>query len=183
MIQQTADTEQSRIYQRRWRILAVLSFCVLTVVLATTVMNVALPTLQRELGTTGSELQWIMNSYVLAMAALVLTMGSLGDRIGRVHLLRAGMVVFGSASLLAMFAESGSHMIVARAFMGIGAAMIMPATLAIITNVFPREERGKAIGVWGAMNGASVALGPRAGLTTRSNGCRVTGRFWGPFQA
>ncbi len=163
MTQQANDYRQSRTYKRRWWTLAVLSLSILIVVIDNTILNVALPTLQRELGATGAELQWIVDAYILAFAALLLTMGALGDRLGRAHLLKAGMLVFGAASLGAALAGSAEHLIAARVVMGIGAAMIMPATLAIITNVFPREERGKAIGMWGAMNGAGVALGPILG--------------------
>ncbi len=128
-----------------------------------TIVNVALPTLQVELNTTGSELQWIVDAYILAFAALLLTMGSLGDRWGRALLLRGGIIVFGAASLGATFADSPLQLLITRAVMGLGASAIMPATLAIITNVFPREERGKALGAWGGVIGAGVALGPIMG--------------------
>ncbi len=140
-----------------------LALAILIVVIDHTILNVALPTIQRELGATISQLQWMVDAYILAFATLLLTMGTLGDRIGRATILRIGMMIFGSASLGAVLAGSAGHLIAARAFMGVGAAMIMPATLAIITNIFPPEERGKAIGAWGAMNGIGVALGPLLG--------------------
>jgi EmrB/QacA subfamily drug resistance transporter len=160
---QAAMTKQAQMFRRRWWTFLVLALAILIVVIDHTILNVALPTLQRELGATISELQWIVDAYILAFATLLLTMGTLGDRIGRAAMLRVGMIVFGLASLAAVFSGSASHLVAARVGMGIGAAMIMPSTLAIITNVFPREERGKAVGAWGAMNGVGVALGPLVG--------------------
>nr|MBN2278545.1 DHA2 family efflux MFS transporter permease subunit [candidate division Zixibacteria bacterium] len=158
-----ADTGITTIYSRRWQAFSVLALAVLIVVLDHMVLNVALPTLQRQMGTTLSELQWIVDAYILAFATLLLTMGALGDRIGHTAMLRAGMSLFGLASLSGAFAGSVWQLIVARVFMGAGAAMIMPATLAIISSIFPPEERGKAIGAWGAMNGLGVVLGPLLG--------------------
>ncbi|MBN1189941.1 MAG: DHA2 family efflux MFS transporter permease subunit [Dehalococcoidales bacterium] len=155
--------QDERINQRRWWIFAVLALAVLIVVIDHTILNVALPTLQRELGAAMSELQWMIDAYSLAFATLLLTMGTMGDRIGRAKVLRTGMVVFGLASLGAVFASTADHLVTARVFMGVGAAMIMPATLAIIINIFPPDKRGKAIGAWGAMNGVGVALGPLLG--------------------
>lgn len=151
------------VYPRRWWAFSVLALAVLIVVLDHMVLNVALPTLQRQMGATISELQWIVDAYSLAFAALLLTMGALGDRLGQTTMLRLGMFTFGAASMGAVFSRSAGHLIAARAFMGIGAAMIMPATLATISNIFPIEERGKALGAWGAMNGLGVALGPFLG--------------------
>ena len=151
------------VYAQRWWAFSVLVLTILVVVIDHTIINVALPTIQRQFNASLSELQWIVDAYILAFATLLLTMGTLSDRIGRAMMLRAGMAVFGIASLAAVFAASSWQLILARIFMGAGAAMIMPATLAIITNIFPDEERGKAIAIWGAMNGVGVALGPLLG--------------------
>lgn len=160
---ETVDTMETTTNSRRWRAFSVLALAVLIVVLDHMVLNVALPTLQRQMGATISELQWIVDAYILAFAALLLTMGALGDRIGHTTMFRAGMSVFGLASLAGAFAGSAWHLIAARVFMGVGGAMIMPATLALISSIFPAEERGKAIGAWGAMNGLGVVLGPLLG--------------------
>ncbi len=160
---ETAAARESRAYRLRWWILAVLSLSVIIIVIDNSVLNVALPTMQRELDATGSELQWMVNGYILVLASLLLIMGSLADRLGRAKVLRAGMIIFAGGSLWAMTADSPNVVIAARAIMGIGAACIMPATLAIIMHVFPREERGKAIGVWASLAGVGIALGPITG--------------------
>ncbi len=152
-----------RAYRLRWWTLVVIAISVLIVVIDSSIVNIALPTLQRELGTTLSELQWIINAYIMSFAVLMLLMGSLGDRYGRAPMLQAGIIVFAGASLGAAFTGSGTQLIIWRAIMGIGGAMILPTTLAIVTNVFPREERGKAIGAWAGMNAIGVALGPIIG--------------------
>ncbi|NLI26772.1 MAG: MFS transporter [Acetobacter sp.] len=185
--EETVDARAATTHSRRWQAFSVLALAVLIVVLDHMVLNVALPTLQRQMGATLSELQWIVDAYMLAFAALLLTMGALGDRIGHTAMLRAGMSVFGLASLSGAFAGSAWHLIAARVFMGVGAAMIMPATLALISSIFPPEERGKAIGAWGAMNGLGVVLGPLLGggcLSTltgvrySSLMCRSSSRLW-----
>jgi MFS transporter, DHA2 family, multidrug resistance protein len=131
----------SKKYQRRWFTLLVLSTVLLIIGLDVTVLNVALPTLQQELGASASQLQWIVNAYVLVFAGVLLTMGTLGDRFGRKLALQVGLVVFGAASVAAGFADSTTQLIVARAAQGIGGAMIMPSTLSVIVDVFPRSER------------------------------------------
>src|SRR3712207_3436614 len=150
-------------YQRRWKTLAVLSLSLLIIGLDNTILNVALPSLQEEFDASSSTLQWIVDSYLLVFAGLLLTMGTLGDRFGRKLALQAGLVIFGGASLLALWVENSDQLIAIRAAMGIGGALVMPATLSIISNVFPREERGKAIGIWAGMASIGIGLGPLTG--------------------
>src|SRR3989441_6531711 len=129
-----------------------------------TIVNVALPTLVRELHASNSQLQWVVDAYSLVFASLLLAAGSLSDRLGRKGFLLAGLGVFGLASVAGGLTSTPGQLIVARCFMGLGAAMIFPATLSLISNVFTeRSERAKAIGLWGATAGAAVALGPIAG--------------------
>jgi EmrB/QacA subfamily drug resistance transporter len=156
-------TIDPRAYARRWKTLAVLSLSLLIIGLDNTVLNVALPTLQTHFSASGSTLQWIVDAYLLSFAGVLLTMGTLGDRFGRKRALQSGLVLFGVASVLAAFARSADQLIVLRAAMGIGGAMIMPATLSVIMDVFPREERGKAIGIWSAIAGVGIGLGPFVG--------------------
>jgi EmrB/QacA subfamily drug resistance transporter len=153
---------QARAYDRRWLVLAVLCMSLFVIVLDNSILNVALPTLVRDLDATNSQLQWIVDAYTLVFAGLLLTAGSLGDRFGRRGALQVGFVVFGIGSVLSAMAGSPSHLIATRAFMGIGGAFIMPATLSIITNLFPSNERGKAIGIWAGAAGLGV-LGPLVG--------------------
>jgi len=132
--------------------------------LDTTIVNVALPTLVRELHATTSQLQWVVDAYNLVFAALLLTSGSLSDRFGRKGMLLAGLGVFGGASFVGGLTTTPSQLIAARAVMGLGAAMIFPATLSLIANVFTeRRERARAIGLWGANAGVAIALGPIVG--------------------
>ncbi|HEX9467897.1 MAG TPA: MFS transporter [Acidimicrobiia bacterium] len=152
-----------RAHDRRWLILLVLNFSLLVIVLDNSILNVAIPTIVRDLNATNSQLQWIVDSYTLVFAGLLLTAGSLGDRFGRRGALQIGLALFGIGSLASAFASSADQLIATRAFMGIGGAFIMPATLSIITNVFPVHERGKAIGFWAATAGLAGALGPLAG--------------------
>src|SRR5579872_571888 len=127
-------------YDRRWWILAVLCFSLLIIVMDNTIVNVALPTLVRKPHATESQLQWTVDIYSLMFAGLLLTMGTLGDRFGRGTTLAIGLGVFGLGSLFSAFAGSSNVLILTRGFTGIGAALIMPATLSILTNVFPPEE-------------------------------------------
>jgi EmrB/QacA subfamily drug resistance transporter len=145
-------------------ILTALLLAAFAINLDTTLVNVALPTLVRELGATTSQLQWVVDAYNLVFAALLLTSGALSDRVGRKGMLLAGLAVFGTASVIGGFTTSPAQLIAARAVMGLGAAMIFPATLSLITNVFTgRAERARAIGLWGASAGIAIALGPIVG--------------------
>jgi EmrB/QacA subfamily drug resistance transporter len=150
-------------YARRWKTLAVLSLALLIIGLDNTILNVALPSLQDEFGCSSSTLQWIVDAYLLVFAGLLLTMGTLGDRFGRKWALQLGLGLFGGASLAVLVVHSANQLIAVRAAMGIGGALIMPATLSIISNIFPREERGKAIGIWTAMASIGIGLGPLFG--------------------
>jgi len=152
-----------RAYELRWRTLAVLGLSLILIGLDNTVLNVALPSIQRELGASASTLQWIVDAYMLVFAGLLLLAGTFGDRHGRKRALQSGLAIFGLASAAALFAESGDQIIAARAVMGLGAAFIMPATLSILIDVFPREERGKAIGAWAGMAALGTGLGPAIG--------------------
>jgi EmrB/QacA subfamily drug resistance transporter len=147
-------------YLRRWWTLAVLSLSLVIIGLDNTVLNVALPSLQREFDASSSQLQWMVDSYVVVFAGLLLTLGALGDRFGRGKALQAGLVIFAASSLWAAYSTSAEALIAARAVMGIGGALIMPATLSILIDVFPREERGKAIAIWSGVAGIGVGLGP-----------------------
>jgi len=155
--------------KNRWVTLLVLCMSLLIIGLDNTILNVAIPTLARPpalggLGATGSQLQWVVDSYVIVFAGLLLSAGSLGDRFGRYRCLALGLGIFLTGSVLSAFASSATMLIGTRALMGVGAAFIMPATLSIITNVFhdPRE-RAKAIGVWAGVSAIGIASGPMLG--------------------
>jgi MFS transporter, DHA2 family, multidrug resistance protein len=123
-------------------------------------LNTAVPTIQRELGASASELQWIVDAYAVLFAGLLLTAGAIGDRFGRRRALLAGLFVFGGAALAGGLAANAGQLIASRAVMGVGAAFIMPATLSIITSIFPPEERPRAIAVWAGFAGAGASIGP-----------------------
>ncbi|HXY74937.1 MAG TPA: MFS transporter [Dehalococcoidales bacterium] len=158
-----SETKEARIYRLRWWTLATIAISVLVTILDTTVVTVALPTIQRQLTATSSELMWMMNAYTMILGALVITMGSLSDRFGKGKLLQIGLAVFGISSLGAILSSSPIQLIISRIFMGAGASMILPCTLSIITDVFPVKERGQAIGIWAGLNAVGIALGPIIG--------------------
>lgn len=153
------ETKESRAYRLRWWSLVAISVSLLVIVMNGSVMNVALPTVQLKLNATSSQLQWIVSAYTMVIGALLLTSGVLSDRLDRAKFLLIGLVVFGLSSLGTSFSTSANQLITGRVFMAVGAAMITPSTLSIITNIFPDEERGQAIGVWAGLNGFGIALG------------------------
>ena len=152
--------DEQRVFERRWKILGVMSLSLVIVMLNNVTLNVALPELTKELGTSNSEMQWVMDAYALVFGGTLLVMGAIGDRYGRKPALQAGLVLVAAASAAtALYAETSEHVILARATMGLGAALVMPATLSVVVVVFPIEERGKAVGIWAAMAGVGAPLG------------------------
>ncbi|WP_435218640.1 MFS transporter [Streptomyces sp. bgisy034] len=150
-------------HPQRWLILGVLCLAVLTVVLDNTVLNVAIPSLTRELGAATSDIQWMINAYSLVQSGLLLTAGSAADRYGRKKMLAAGLALFGVGSLVAGLADSTGQLIAARAGMGVGGALLMTTVLAVAIQIFTPEEQPKAIGIWAAVNSLGFAAGPLLG--------------------
>jgi MFS transporter, DHA2 family, multidrug resistance protein len=152
--------EQPSIHARRWFLLAIMCLSLVLVVMSVSGLNTALPTIQRDLGASASDLQWIVDAYAIVFAGLLLSAGAIGDRFGRRRALLAGLGVFGLGTFIGGVATSSSQLIVGRAVMGIGAAFIMPATLSIITAIFPPHERTRAIAIWAGFAGAGASIGP-----------------------
>src|SRR4051795_13634962 len=148
---------------RRWWTLAAMCFALFMVMLDNTVVNVALPSIQKDLGATVSGLEWTVNAYTLAFAVLLVTGGRLGDLFGRRRMFLFGVVTFAASSALIGLAQSETWLVAFRAVQGVGAAFMMPATLSIITNAFPPHERGKAIGTWAGVSALALAIGPVVG--------------------
>jgi EmrB/QacA subfamily drug resistance transporter len=164
---------EKSVHERRWWILGVLCLSLLVIAIDNTILNVALPSIGRELHASESELQWIVDSYMLVFAGLLLAAGALGDRFGRKRSLLAGLTVFGASSVAAALSTSSGMLIGSRAAMGLGAALIMPSTLSILTNAFPVSERAKAIGIWSSVWGIGIVAGPVGG------GALLKGFSWG----
>ncbi|MEV7883668.1 MFS transporter [Streptomyces sp. NPDC002817] len=149
-----------RPYARRWWALLVLCLSLLIIVMANTALTVAAPAMTEDLGLSSADLQWVIDGYTVPYAALMLLLGAIGDKYSRRGALLLGLAVFGGGSVFGYFADSSTTVIAARAVMGTGAAMIMPATLSLLASAFPRAERAKAITVWTATSGVAIAAGP-----------------------
>jgi EmrB/QacA subfamily drug resistance transporter len=148
---------------RRWWTLGAMCFALFMIMLDNTVVNVALPSIQKDLGTSISGLEWTVNAYTLSFAVLLVTGGRLGDIFGRRRMFLFGVLVFGLSSAFIALSQTEAWLVTGRAVQGIGAAFMMPATLSIITNAFPPHERGKAIGTWAGVSALALAIGPVVG--------------------
>ncbi|UQX88648.1 MFS transporter [Jatrophihabitans telluris] len=160
-------------HPRRRAILGVLCLSLLIVVIDNTILNTALPTLARALQASTTDLQWITDAYTLTFAALLIAAGALGDRYGRRRALQFGLAVFALGSAAAALSGGASSLIAARAVMGVGAAFVMPATLSLLSAVFPVRERAAAIGAWSAVAGIGIVVGPTLG------GLLLAHFYWG----
>jgi EmrB/QacA subfamily drug resistance transporter len=147
----------------KWWTLGAACFGLFMAILDNLVVNIAMPTIRDELDATTTQLQWIVSAYTIVFASLQITAGGLGDRLGRKRWFMIGLALFTATSLLAAFSQSIEMLIAMRALQGLGAAFIMPLSLSLISNAFPPEERGKAVGIWGAISVSGIALGPIVG--------------------
>jgi EmrB/QacA subfamily drug resistance transporter len=174
MVVTSVERAASGGFRGRWWTLLVLCLSLVIITLDNTILNVAIPTLVRDLHASNNQLQWIVDSYVLVFAGLLLTAGSLSDRLGRKGALTAGLLVFATGSVASALINTPTQLIFTRGLMGVGAAFVFPATLSILTNVFTDPaERAKAIAVWAGMAGVGIALGPLTG------GWLVQHFYWG----
>src|SRR5436190_19352656 len=148
---------------RRWWTLAAMCFALFMLMLDNTVVNVALPSIQRDLDASISGLEWTVNAYTLVFAVLLVTGGRLGDIFGRRRMFLFGVVIFAASSTFIGFSPDEAWLVTGRAVQGIGAALMMPATLSIVSNAFPPHERGKAIGTWAGISALALAIGPVVG--------------------
>lgn len=165
--------EDPVIFARRWFLLGIMCLSLVMVVMSVAGLNVALPSMQRDLNASASALQWIVDSYALVFAALLLPAGALGDRFGRKKALLFGLVVFATGSVIGGIGTSSAQVIGGRIVTGVGAAFVMPATLSLLTTIFPPHERRKAIAMWAGFAGAGGALGPIV------SGALLEGFWWG----
>ncbi len=147
----------------KWWVLIASCFALFMAILDNLVVNVALPTISQDLDASTTQLQWIVSSYILVFAALQITAGGLGDRLGRKRWFMIGIVIFTGASLFASFSQNVEMLILGRALQGLGAAFILPLSLSLVSNAFPPEERGRALGIWSAISVSGLALGPVVG--------------------
>jgi EmrB/QacA subfamily drug resistance transporter len=156
----TALWEDPAIYRRRWPLLGVMCLSLVLVVMAVSSLNVATPTMQQALSATSTQLHWMIDAYAIVFAGLLLPAGALGDRYGRKGALLVGLAIFAGGLGVAGLADAPAQVIIGRGIMGAGAAFVMPATLSMITAIFPPEERTKAIATWSGFAGAGGAIGP-----------------------
>src|SRR6059036_616499 len=148
---------------RKWWTLGAVSFGLFMIMLDNTIVNVALPSIQQSLGLKISELEWVVTGYALTFGALMLTGGKLGDLLGRRRIFVVGLVIFTLSSLACGLASGAEMLIAARVVQGVGAALMNPATLSIITATFPPRQRGMAIGIWAGVSALALAIGPLVG--------------------
>lgn len=157
---QTPVEKMTTPYTRRWWALAVLCLSLLIVVMANTSLIVAAPDMTADLGLSSSDLQWVVDGYTVPYAALMLVLGSIGDKYSRRGALLAGLLLFAAGSVMGSMVDETELVVTARAIMGVGAAVVMPATLSLLVAMFPRGERAKAITAWSATSGLAIAVGP-----------------------